>query len=195
MPTLFEPQGHRSSSEEPAPGSLLSRGRHPGLHDYTLAERCLNELEFLGFMLSGNILEILSMHPASRNAVPAGRIHEHVDQRVKVFGWPVTRRVHHVAHSGQPMLFITLEDKTEVVDIVFWPDVYDRFADTLAEPGPFEVRGTVSEEWGTYTLEADTITAVTWSPNMVDLDIASRRLENSFKDFAPYVDIQPTVAA
>ena len=154
-------------------------------------------------MLSGNILEILSMHPASRNAVPAARISEHVDQRIKVFGWPVTRRVHHVSpersrrttHSGQPMLFITIEDKTEVTDVVFWPDVYDRFADTLAEPGPFEIWGTVSEEWGTYTLEADTITAVTWSPNVVDLDLASRRLENSFKDYAPYADIQPTVAA
>jgi len=181
----------------------LAQELHPGLKDYTLAERCLNELELLGFMLSGNILEILSMHPASRNAVPAARISEHVDQRIKVFGWPVTRRVHHVSpersrrttHSGQPMLFITIEDKTEVTDVVFWPDVYDRFADTLAEPGPFEIWGTVSEEWGTYTLEVDTITAVTWSPNVVDLDLASRQLENSFKDYAPYADIQPTVAA
>ena len=184
VPTLFEPT-LRS----------LGEGGHPGLRDYTLAERCLNELELLGFMLSGNILEILSMHPSSRNAVPAARIHEHVDQRVKVFGWPVTRRVHQVAHSGQPMLFVTIEDKTEVTDVVFWPEVYDRFADTLAEPGPFEIWGTVSEEWGTYTLEADTITTVTWSPNVVDLDLASRRLENSFKDYAPYADIQPTVAA
>lgn len=172
-----------------AAGESALMNEHPGLDDYTLAERCLNELYLLGFMLSGNILEILDMHPASRNAVQANRIPEYKDQRVKVFGWPVTRRVHHVEHSGQPMLFITLEDKTEVVDVILWPDVYDRFADVMAEPGPFEMWGVVSEEWGTYTVEADTIKAVSWSPNMVDLDIASKRLEKSFSGFETYTDI------
>jgi error-prone DNA polymerase len=189
-PTLFQAQ----SADLPVSNASLMN-EHPGLIDYTLAERCFNELYLLGFMLSGNILEILDMHPASKNAVPANRVPEHRDQRIKVFGWPVTRRVHHVEHSGQPMLFITLEDKTEVVDVVLWPDVYDRFAEVMAEPGPFEMWGIVSEEWGTYTVEADMIKAVPWSPNMVDLDLASKRLEKSFTGFEKYADIEPTVAA
>jgi error-prone DNA polymerase len=187
-PTLFQAQSADI-------GNATLMNEHPGLDDYTLAERCLNELYLLGFMLSGNILEILDMHPASRNAVPANQIPEHKDQRIKVFGWPVTRRVHHVEHSGQPMLFITIEDKTEVIDVILWPDVYDRFADVMAEPGPFEMWGIVSEEWGTYTVEADMIKAVSWSPNMVDLDLASKRLEKSFSGFEKYADIKPTVAA
>ena len=189
-PTLFQAQ----SADLPT-GNALLMNEHPGLDDYTLAERCFNELYLLGFMLSGNILEILDMHPASKNAVPANRIHKHKGQRIKVFGWPVTRRVHHVEHNGQPMLFITLEDKTEVVDVILWPDVYDRFADVMTEPGPFEMWGIVSEEWGTYTVEADMIKAVSWSPNMVDLDLASKRLEKSFSGFETYADIEPTVAA
>jgi DNA polymerase III alpha subunit len=146
-------------------------------------------------MLSGNILEILDMHPASKNAVPANRIPEHQGQRIKVFGWPVTKRVHHVEHSGQPMLFITLEDKTEAIDVILWPDIYDRFADIMTEPGPFEVWGIVSEEWGTYTVAADTIKAISWSPNLVDLDLASKRLQKSFSGFEKYADIEPTAAA
>ena len=129
------------------------------------------------------------MHPASKNAVPANRLPEYQGQRVKVFGWPVTRRVHHVEHSGQPMLFITIEDKTEVTDVILWPEVYDRFADVMTEPGPFEMWGIVSEEWGTYTVEADMIKAVSWSPNMVDVDLASKRLERSFTGFEKYADI------
>ena len=87
------------------------------------------------------------------------------------------------------MLFITLEDKTEVVDVILWPDVYDRFADVMAEPGPFEMWGIVSEEWDTFTVEADTIKVVSWSPNMVDLQLASKRLEKSFSGFETYSDI------
>ncbi len=186
-PSLFQAQSTAHQA--------LLTNEHPGLHDYTLAERCFNELYLLGFMLSGNILEILDMHPASKNAVPANRILEHQGQRIKVFGWPVTKRVHHVEHSGQPMLFITLEDKTEVIDVILWPDIYDRFADIMAEPGPFEMWGIVSEEWGTYTVAADTIKAVSWSPNLVDLNLASKRLEKSFTGFEKYADIEPTVAA
>jgi error-prone DNA polymerase len=180
-PTLFQ------TNFGPDNASMMDE--HPGLDNYTLAERCFNELHLLGFMLSGNILEILDLHPAAKNAVPAGRISDYQGQRIKVFGWPVTRRVHHVEHSGQPMLFITLEDKTEVIDVMLWPDVYNRFADVMAEPGPFEMWGIVSEEWDTYTVEADMIKAVSWSPNMVDLELASKRLECSFASFEPYSDI------
>lgn len=188
-PSLFSAASSAASPSAASPDHAPLMNDHPGVDDYTLAERCFNELYLLGYMLSGNILEILDMHPASRTAVPANRVAENRDRRIKVFGWPVTRRVHHVEHSGQPMLFITLEDKTEVVDVILWPDVYDRYADVMAEPGPYEIWGMVSEEWGTYTVEADTIKAVPWSPNMVDLDLASKRLEKSFAGFERYADI------
>ena len=93
------------------------------LSDYTLAERCLNELHLLGFMLSGNILDILDLHPASRTAVPAREVARYVGRRVKVFGSPVTERVHQVEHSGEAMMFLTLEDKTETVDVILWHDI------------------------------------------------------------------------
>ena len=51
-PTLFQSNGSNLSSP-----SLMNE--HPGLDNYTLAERCLNELYLMGYMLSGNILEIL----------------------------------------------------------------------------------------------------------------------------------------
>ena len=47
---------------------------HPGLSDYTLAQRCFNELRLLGFMLSGNILDILDLHPAAKGAVPMDNV-------------------------------------------------------------------------------------------------------------------------
>jgi len=168
---------------------------HPGLSDYTLAQKCLNELHLLGFMVSGNILDILDLHPAHRDAVPAADIgRRYTGKRIKMFGWPITNRLHVVA-SERPMMFVTMEDKTECVDVILWPDVYERYADVMAEPGPFEIWGRVSEDHGTFTLEAQTIRSVQWSPAMVDFEAASQRLKNSYKaaDYV-YADVKRTAA-
>ncbi len=166
-----------------------------GLGDFTLSERCLNELRLLGYMLSGNILDILDLHPASRGAVPARAIHSHVGRRIKLFGRPIAERSHRVARSQRPMLFITLEDKSECADVILWPDVLERCGDELVEPGPLEVWGTVSEDWDTFSLEADSVRAVEWSPALVDFELASRRLENSFGEDFTYADVRRLGAA
>ncbi|SVE52950.1 uncharacterized protein METZ01_LOCUS505804, partial [marine metagenome] len=95
------------------------------LTDYNLAQRCLNELALLGYMLSGDILEILELHPASKGATPAREISRFSGQRVKVFGRQVTERMHRVqrtlnasAGAGEAMMFLTLEDRSESVDVI-----------------------------------------------------------------------------
>jgi error-prone DNA polymerase len=167
---------------------------HSGLTDYTLAQRCFNELRLLGFMLSGNILDILDLHPAAKDTVPAASVHKYKGKRIKIFGWMITNRLHMV-DAQRPMMFITVEDKTECVDVILWPDVYERYSDALSEAGPFEIWGTVSEDWGAYTVEAQRITAVTWSPGFVDFERASKRLEKSFTQDYTYADIPKISAA
>ncbi len=159
------------------------------LRDYNLAQKCLNELELLGYMLSGDILEILDLHPASKGAIPMRDMERHRGQRVKVFGRQVTERMHRVQRTGEPMMFLTLEDRSETVDVILWPDVFERHADIVLGGGPFEVIGRVEEDWGTYSLVAERIRAVEWSPNVVDLEVASQRLEKSFGEGYPYVDV------
>jgi error-prone DNA polymerase len=179
-----------------SPADLFTQEKlHPGLSDYTLAQKCLNELRILGFMVSGNILDILDLHPAHRDAVPAADIgRRYKGKCVKMFGWPITNRLHMVK-AERPMLFVTMEDKTECVDVILWPDVYERYADVISGPGPFEVWGRVSEDYGTFTLEAQTIRSVQWSPGMVDFEAASERLKNSYKaaDYV-YADVKRSAA-
>jgi error-prone DNA polymerase len=159
------------------------------LHDYNLAQKCLNELELLGYMLSGDILEILDLHPASKGAIAMRDVSKHKGQRVKLFGRQVTERMHRVQRTGEPMMFLTLEDRSETVDVILWPDVFERHADVVLGGGPFEVVGRVEEDWGTYSVVADRIKAVDWSPNVVDLELASQRLEKSFGEGYRYADV------
>jgi DNA polymerase III alpha subunit len=116
--------------------------------------------------------------------VPAADLRRFAGKRVKVFGWPITRRPHLVEKSGRPMMFITLDDRTGSIDVILWPDVYERFFDTMSDSGPFEVWGTVSESYDTWTLEADTLRSVEWSPDRIDFERASRRLAHSYDQIA-----------
>ncbi len=165
------------------------------LSDYNLAQRCLNELDLLGYMLSGDILEILDLHPASKGTVPMRAIAEHAGKKVKVFGRQVTERMHRVQRTGEPMMFLTLEDRTETIDVILWPDIYERYADIVLGDGPFEIVGKVEEDWGTFSLVAEQIRAVDWSPNVVDLELASKRLAASFGQGYEYADVNVGVAA
>jgi DNA polymerase III alpha subunit len=162
---------------------------HPGLSDYTFMEKCLKELYMLGFMLSANIVDILDLHPASKHAIPAKNIYRYKGKRIKVFGRKITERSHLVQKSRRIMKFLTIEDKTECIDVIFWPKKYDNFADEILRSGPFEIWGTVSEDSGTYTLEADSIRSVEWFPGSVDFNLASERLALSLKKNYTYDNI------
>ena len=75
----------------------------------------------------------------------------------------------------------TMEDK----------GILDKWGDTLAGQVPFsgnllEVWGKVSEQWGTYSLEAEGVRIAEWLPNQVDFEIASRRLREGMQSYPAY---------
>jgi error-prone DNA polymerase len=185
------------------PGSASDAGRRraglpqgfteAGLRDYSLMQKCLNELRMLGYVLSANLLDVVENHILARNAVRATELRHHVGKRVKVLGVPVTDRLHPVAHSDRYMKFLTLGDKTGHLDVIFWPDALEKWGDTLAGQVPFsgnllEVWGKVSEEWGTFSVEADQVRVAEWLPNQVDFGIASKRLKEGMRSYPAYAE-------
>lgn len=185
------------------PGSLSDAGRRraglpqgfteAGLRDYSLMQKCLNELRMLGYVLSANLLDVVEHHILARNAVRATELRHHVGKRVKVLGVPVTDRLHPVAHSDRYMKFLTLGDNTGHLDVIFWPDALEKWGDTLAGQVPFsgnllEVWGKVSEEWGTFSVEADQVRVAEWLPNQVDFGIASQRLKEGMRSYPAYAE-------
>ncbi len=181
-------------SEHPFLMAAINSQRTPRLQDYSLLRKCLNEWELLGYMLSGNMLDILELHPSARNTVPANQIHLHVGKRIKVFGLPITERLHEVVKSGRNMKFITLEDKTECLDVIFWPNVLEKYNDVLLQRGPLEIWGKVSMDWDTYTLEADKVNLAVWSPNEVDFELSSKKLQAA-KHLPIYANIKTAQVA
>ncbi len=185
---------------------LTNSHRKAGLGDYSLMQKCLNELRMLGYVLSANMLEVVATHTAARNAVRADALRHHVGKRVKVLGIPVTDRLHPVANRGNDdgggryMKFLTMADNTGYLDVIFWPDALEKWGDELVGQAQFsgnllEIWGTVNEEWDTYSVVADSVRIVEWLPNQVNFEMASLRLREGLKNYPAYAQDLASLAA
>ena len=187
------------AGEGPRAAGLPLESAGPGLREYSLMQKCRNELHMLGYVLSANLLDVVENHVLARGAVRAADLGKHAGRRVRVLGIPVTDRLHPVSDSGRYMKFLTLGDKTGYFDILFWPDALDRWNDILAGQVPFagnllEVNGKVIEQSGTYSLEAESVRVAEWLPNQIDFELASRRLREGLRDYPAYAGAEALAA-
>ena len=63
--------------------------------------------------------------------------------------------VHRVRESGEPMLFLSLSDKSGIADAILWPSAYRKYHAVATGGGVLAVRGKVTENDDTYALEAE----------------------------------------
>ena len=71
--------------------------------------------------------------------------------QVTLIGWLVTEKVI-TTKKGEPMEFLTLEDRTALYDAAVFPDVYRRVCHLLATNHAYIVTGRVEEQFSTVTL-------------------------------------------
>jgi error-prone DNA polymerase len=170
-------------------GSADAHAHLRKLGSYSLLLRCLHEERLLGYMLSADPVDVLALHPFAQGAVLAEALPRHKGQRVRILGRRVTERTHWIAKSGRLMHFLTLADRSGMIDVIFWPEQLERWQEVLAQSASFEVTGKVSEDWGTFSLEAERVRPAAFMPNLVDFEKASRRLRETGPSCRPYEDI------
>jgi DNA polymerase III alpha subunit len=83
------------------------------------------ELELLGFTASGHPLE-LHEEVAWGTYCPIARLGEHVGEEIVTCGLVIEQRVHHQA-TGEPMKFLTLCDRTGMVETKLFAPTYRRY--------------------------------------------------------------------
>jgi DNA polymerase III alpha subunit len=66
-----------------------------------------------------------------------------------------TKRVR--TKHDEPMMFLTLEDETDIYDVVVFPRVYQRDGVQLDGPGPYVVTGRVEDDPHPSTVTAETV--------------------------------------
>jgi DNA polymerase III alpha subunit len=92
------------------------------LREPTPLERLEAEVDLLGFVASGHPLDV---HPdiAWDTYCPVSRLGEHVGQVVTTCGLVVEQRTHHQV-TGEPMKFLTLADRTGIVETELFAATY-----------------------------------------------------------------------
>lgn len=83
-------------------------------------------------------------------------------RRARVVGWLVTAKLVST-REDEPMEFVTLEDRTGLVEVVVFPRAYDRWAALLHAPRPVIVSGKVELEHGVPSLVARRVESW-WGP-------------------------------
>jgi DNA polymerase III alpha subunit len=94
-------------------------------------------------------------HPAPR-PVACAALRRYLGRSVTVMGVvSASRRIR--TEAGEPMLFLTIEDATGLVETVIFPGIYRSAADALEKHGPLLVTGTVEDHYGALTLVAEEV--------------------------------------
>jgi DNA polymerase III alpha subunit len=114
----------------------------PALRPYSPAELLNLEQAALGCTLSANPMTPYAPQLARYNVVPANALAAHAGKSVIVGGLPVAVR-RHLTHAGEWMLFLTLQDATDLLEVVVMPDSYAAALPALASGSPVVARGQV----------------------------------------------------
>ena len=144
-------------NEEPAHGR--NGDDLPNVPDWEEGERLTNEKEVLGFFVSGHPLdkyadkiknlsgvistaEALERKPAERRW---GKESDPADD-VLVAGMMLGLRVQKTRREGKLYAQATLEDATGKIDLIAFPQSYEKLADQLKIEAPVLIRGTIRAE-------------------------------------------------
>jgi len=112
------------------------------------------ERNVLGVLATRHPLAAFMRATGSDGYIRADELVQHAGERVELLGWIVCmKRVR--TSRGEYMRFVTMEDMTDLFEVVLFPRCYRRYGHLLKTPGPFAVRGRVTDEQGCYVLNAD----------------------------------------
>lgn len=119
--------------------------------EYSFKQKLAHELELFGFPLSCHHLDLFKDVLARIPHIPAKHLAQHVGEEVTVIGWLVTEKIISTK-KGEPMEFVTFEDRSGLYDATLFPDVYRQYCHLLAPNHAYVVTGRVEEQLSTLTL-------------------------------------------
>ncbi len=135
----------------------------PGLPDPDPRERGRVEFELLGLCVHQHPVTLLPCPADARRRaaepprpIPCAHLSRYGGGRVTLRGLPAaTRQVR--TDGGRLMRFLTLEDTSGLAEVVIFPPLYRRAGRYLAQAGVLCITGTVQEQFGAFTLNAERV--------------------------------------
>ena len=128
----------------------FANGKVPELTNLSLHQVFQYQYQMLGFLTACHPITLVTCTKKQR--VKAIEVDCLIGKFVSVLGWCITGKTVSTK-KGASMEFVTFEDETGLVETVFFPDIYQKYAHMLEYHSAFLVSGVVIEEFGVATLE------------------------------------------
>lgn len=122
------------------PPDVTERILHP-LHEPTLMEKLEWETDLFGFTVSGHPLDLYP-DVAWDTYCPVERLQDFIGRRVVSCGLVIEQRLHHQS-TGEVMKFLSLADKTGIVETELFADTYRSYGAVTVRYPVLEVEATV----------------------------------------------------
>jgi len=121
----------------------------PPLQPYKAQELLRQEYQVLGFLCREHPL--LMYGDKLQGRTKARNLEQRKGKKIYFAGWLLSGKLVSTK-TGEVMEFLTFEDETGVVETVFFPKVYRRYARILSSGSAYMLQGVVEEEYGAITL-------------------------------------------
>jgi DNA polymerase III alpha subunit len=148
-PELVASNGH---ALRPLPRAPVAA---PELPEFSVADRVRYECDASGLWFTAHPLDVLAAPEALAGTVPAADVERHAGRRVTVAGLPCASRPVETK-SGERMLFLTLADRSGLVECVLFPDAYRRWA-TATRAQVVRVEGRVDDTLGALSVGVERV--------------------------------------
>ncbi|MCB1488271.1 MAG: error-prone DNA polymerase, partial [Bauldia sp.] len=154
---LWAARGLGSATSADRPGSRLPLFDHAALGDIRkepdvalppmpVGEHVVNDYRYLSLSLKAHPLSFLRQQLAGRGIIPDASLRDVPGgRRVSVSGLVLVRQRPGTA-SG--VIFMTIEDETDIANVIVWPKVFERFRPVVLGARLVAVTGRVQSESG-----------------------------------------------
>ncbi|MFQ6092205.1 MAG: OB-fold nucleic acid binding domain-containing protein [bacterium] len=121
----------------------------PRIPDYPNHQKVQLEEEILDLAVTSHPLTFYRQALATEKVVPSTRLADYADQQVGGADQPVKVAGQLIASprarttDGKLMKFLTLEDLHGTMEVILFPDAYQKYGGRLTSKGPYLVYGTV----------------------------------------------------
>ena len=128
--------------------------------EYSAEKKLHHELTLFRFPLHCHPLDLFKNTLAATPHILAKDLDHYVGKEVTLVGWLLTEKIVSTK-NGEPMEFITLEDRTGMYDVTVFPNIYRQYCHLLATNQAYVLTGLVEEHFATVTVTVKTLQLLT----------------------------------
>jgi DNA polymerase-3 subunit alpha len=133
-------------SEESSTQQQVTSIEPPDIPEWDEREKLAAEKDTVGFFISGHPLDSAVKEIASITDCTISELDDHSEDQFIRIGGLIKTCKYHKSKKGDPMAFLSVEDKTTSVEVIVFPNAFARCSQILTSQDPVIIMGKIQKE-------------------------------------------------